>query len=113
MGLPLTSPTFLSRFPEFGEQQVTVIELMIDKAERDTPADVWSDEGIRTDAVAYLTAHLLAQRVIQIGTQVGSPSGQAVGMGYDATLYGQEYKRMRDCLPVCGFAYSSASDLFY
>jgi hypothetical protein len=113
MGLLLTNRTFLGRFPEFGEQQVTVIDAMIDKAERDTPADVWSDAGIRTDAVAYLTAHLLAQRVTQIGMQVGAPSGQAMGEGYSATLYGQEYKRMRDCLPVCGFAYSSTSDLFY
>jgi hypothetical protein len=113
MGLLLTSPTFLDRFPEFGEQQVTVINSMIDKAERDTPAIVWTDAGIRTDAVAYLTAHLLAQRVTQIGMQVGAPSGQSMGLGYDATLYGQEYKRMRDCLPVCGFNYSSASDLFY
>ena len=113
MGLLLTSATFLDRFPEFGEQQATVINMMIDKAERDTPAEVWDNAGIRTDAVAYLTAHLLAQRVTQIGMQVGSPSGQSMGVGYDATLYGQEYKRMRDCLPVCGFTYSSASDLFY
>lgn len=113
MGLLLTSPTFLDRFPEFAEQQVTVINATIDKAERDTPAEVWADSGIRTDAVAYLTAHLLAQRITQIGMQVGSPSGQVIGAGYDATLYGQEYKRMRDCLPVCGFNYSSTSDLFY
>jgi hypothetical protein len=109
----LTTATFLGRFPEFGEQQATVIDSMIDKAERDTPAEVWTVVGIRTDAVAYLTAHLLSQRITQIGMQVGSPSGQATGIGYDATLYGQEYKRMRDCLPVCGFTYSSASDLFY
>lgn len=113
MGLLLNSSTFLDRFPEFGEQQATVINMMIDKAERDTPAEVWDNVDIRTDAVAYLTAHLLAQRVTQIGMQVGSPSGQPMGVGYDATLYGQEYKRMRDCLPVCGFTYSSASDLFY
>lgn len=113
MGLLLTEATFLARFPEFGEQQVSVINSMIDKAENDTPAAVWDAPLIRTDAVAYLTAHLLSQRITQIGMQVGAPSGQAVGLGYDATLYGQEYKRMRDCLPVMGFAYSSESSLFY
>jgi hypothetical protein len=113
MGALLTDSTFLVRFPEFGEQQVSVINLLIDKAERDTPADPWDDVGIRTDAVGYLTAHLLALRITQIGLQVGSPSGPPTGMGYDSTLYGQEYKRMRDCLPVCGFAYSDSSSIFY
>jgi hypothetical protein len=113
VGLLLTNATFLDRFPEFGEQRVTVIDSMINKAERDTPAEVWDNPGIRTDAVAYLTAHLLAQRVTQIGVQVGAPSGQSVGLAYDTTLYGQEYKRMRDCLPACGFMNVSASDLFY
>lgn len=113
MGLLLTSTAFIERFPEFGEQQATVINSMITKAEHDTPADVWENADIRADAVAYLTAHLLSQRITQIGMQVGTLSGQSLGLGYDATLYGQEYRRMRDCLPACGFVFSQTSDLFY
>jgi len=104
MGLLLTEATFKERFPEFGEQQLAVVDTTINKAERDVPANVWGNEDIRRDAVAYLTAHLLALRVMQIGMQVGAPSGQSLGAGLDSTLYGQEYKQMRDCLPVCGFA---------
>ena len=101
----LDNADFTTRFPEFGEQQPDVITAVIAKAERDTPADVWDNPDIRIDAVAYLAAHLLAQRIMQIGLQVGATSGQPLAVGYDSTLYGQEYKRMRDTLPVCGFAY--------
>jgi hypothetical protein len=41
---------------------------------------------------------------MQIGQQVGTPSGTPMGIGFATTLYGQEYKRLLDSLPLSGFA---------
>lgn len=99
------------RFPEFGEQPAGVITPIIAQAERETPASVWGNGGMRIDGVAYLSAHLLASRISQIGSQVGAPSGTALGGGLDSTLYGQEYKRLRDSIAVVGFT-DSYYDLY-
>ena len=42
---------------------------------------------------------------MQIGLQVGSVSGSPTGDRIDATLYGQEYKRLLDSQPHCGFSF--------
>lgn len=93
---------FLTRFPEFGELAASVVDGAIAEAGRVTPTTVWTIT--RTDGVSYLAAHLLATRSMQIGIQVGSPSGTPTGQQLDSSLYGQEYRRLRDSLPITGFA---------
>jgi hypothetical protein len=101
MAVPSTTE-FLVRFPEFGEQTTSVVDGALAEAGRVTPEAVW--RTLHTDGVGYLAAHLLAGRSMQIGIQVGSPSGNPSGQQLNATLYGQEYLRLRDSLPLCGFA---------
>jgi hypothetical protein len=101
MAVP-TSSAFLLRFPEFGEQLLSVVEGALTEAGRSAPATTWGT--VHTEAVSYLAAHLLATRTMQIGQQVGTPSGTPMGIGFATTLYGQEYKRLLDSLPLSGFA---------
>mgnify|MGYP003650111902 CR=1 FL=1 len=97
-----SSSAFLARFPEFGELLVSVVNGALEEAGRSTPEPVW---GARhTEAVSQLAAHLLAIRTMQIGSQVGTLSGTPSGELLLATLYGQEYKRLLDTLPLSGFA---------
>jgi ABC-type methionine transport system permease subunit len=99
----MTTPTpteFLARFPEFGELTLTVVEGAIAEAARATPASQWGT--VHTEAVSNLAAHLLSTRVMQIGLQVGSQPFGAGGL--EASLYGQEYERLKGTLPISGFA---------
>lgn len=93
---------FLLRFPEFGEQSLSVVEGALAEAGRTTPATVWGT--VHTEAVSYMAAHLLATRTMQIGLQVGTQSGNPTGSQIESTLYGQEYLRLRTGLPISGFA---------
>lgn len=101
MAVPTTNE-FLARFPEFGEQSLSVVEGAVAEAGRFVPTSTWGT--VHTEAVSYFAAHLLATRTIQIGLQVGSISGNSQGTGLDSTLYGQEYKRLLDSRPLSGFA---------
>jgi hypothetical protein len=97
-----TSSDFLARFPEFGELTLTIVAGAIAEAGRATPETQWGE--VHTEAVSYLAAHSLSTRVMQVGLQVGSQSGQPFGTGFKASLYGQEYERLKDTLPLSGFA---------
>lgn len=97
-----TSTEFLTRYPEFGELALPVVEGALTEAGRSTPAAQWGD--VHTEAVSALTAHILSTRVMQIGLQVGSQSGQPLGTGLTASLYGQEYERLKGNLALSGFA---------
>ena len=101
MAVP-TSAEFLNRFPEFGELSLPVVERCLAEAGRATASSVWG--SVHTEAVSYLTAHILSTRVMQIGLQVGAQSGQPLGSGLAASLYGQEYERLKGTLPISGFA---------
>lgn len=101
MAVPSTS-AFLLRFPEFGEQSLSVVEGALTEAGRYASATVFG--SVHTDAVSYLTAHLLATRTMQIGLQIEAKAGAPAGSGFDATLYGQEYKRLLDSRALSGFA---------
>ena len=97
-----TATQFLARFPEFTEVRADVVGAALAEAQLSTPETLW---GARyAQAVFLLSAHLLAGRTMQIGLQVGSPSGNPTGTGLDATQYGQEYKRLLATLPLSGFA---------
>jgi hypothetical protein len=104
MAVP-TYAEFIARFPEFGEQPEALVTTVIEEAADATPELTWGSALLRTRGIRYLTAHILATRTMQIGAQVDSPSGAPLGINLDATLYGQEYKRVRDNLPFCGFTF--------
>lgn len=98
-----TSSNFLLRFPEFGEQSLSVTEDALAEAGRFTSTSVWGT--LHTDAVSYLAAHILASRTIQIGTQIGATPGAVVSRdSISSTLYGQEYQRLLNALPLSGLA---------
>jgi len=101
MAVP-TFVEFLIRFPEFGELSLPVVQSALTEAGRSTPAAKWGT--IHTEAVSNLAAHILSTRVMQIGLQVGSQSGQPLGTGLTASLYGQEYERLKGTLALSGFA---------
>jgi len=101
MAVP-TFDEFVTRFPEFGELSLAVVQSALTEAGRSTPADNWG--SIHTEAVSNLAAHILSTRVMQIGLQVGSQSGQPLGIGLRASLYGQEYERLKSTLALSGFA---------
>jgi hypothetical protein len=101
MAVP-TSSAFLLRFPEFGEQSLSVIEGALSEAGRSASASTWG--AVHTEAVSYLAAHLLATRTMQLGLQIEAKSGTPTGVGFDSTLYGQEYRRLLGSLPLSGFA---------
>ena len=97
-----TANAFLLRFPEFGEQSLSVVEAVLAEAERSVPSAIWGTT--HTEAVSYLAAHLLATRTMQIGLQVGTMSGSPTGSLLESSLYGQEFKRLLSQLPISGFA---------
>ena len=101
MTVPSTS-TFLLRFPEFGEQSLSVVEGALAEAGRFVDSESWGTTY--TEAVTYLAAHNLAIRTMQIGQQIGNLSGTPNGDMLSATLYGKEYKRLLSSLAISGFA---------
>lgn len=101
MAVPSRSE-FLLRFPEFGEQSLSVVEGALAEAGRYAPATSWGTT--QYDAVSYLAAHLLATRIMQIGLQVGAMSGSPTGELLNSSLYGQEYQRLLNSLTLSGFA---------
>ncbi len=101
MAIPSTE-SFLTRFPEFGEQSEDIVEGAIAEAGRAASPVVWGP--LHTDGVTYLAAHLLATRIAQIGLQIEARSGAPTGNLIESTLYGQEYKRLLDSLAICGFS---------
>jgi hypothetical protein len=101
MAVP-TRNEFLARFPEFGEQSTGVVDSALAEAGRSAPISTWGT--VHTEAVSYLAAHLLATRTMQLGLQIEAKSGTPTGAGFDSTLYGQEYRRLLDSLPLSGFA---------
>lgn len=101
MAVP-SSSEFLLRFPEFGEQSLSVVEGALAEAGRYAPATSWGTT--QYDAVSYLAAHILASRTMQIGQQIGMISGAPNGDLFNSTLYGQEYRRLLDSLTLSGFA---------
>lgn len=101
--MTLSSSAFLLRFPEFGEQSTSVVDSALADALLSTPESVW---GSRQDtAQGYLAAHLLATRTMQLGAQIGSPSGAALGEQYRSTHYGQNFLALRETLPLTGLAF--------
>lgn len=95
---------FYARFPEFGNESANIVYFAIREACNMTPTSVWGNR--QEDGAMYLAAHLLASRnsaVASIANINTTPAAGTLGMGYDATLYGQEYKRIQSTLAISGF----------
>lgn len=93
---------FLARFPEFGEQSPSVVDEALREAGRYAPTSTWG--SVHTEAVSYMAAHILATRTMQLGLQIEAKSGTPTGVGFKSSLYGQEFERLLNCLPLSGFA---------
>lgn len=100
--MSISSSDFLLRFPEFSEQSLSVVEAALLDATALVPATVWGQH--QNAAISYLAAHLLATRTMQIGAQVGTASGNALGEQLRSTHYGQNYLALSGALPLTGFA---------
>lgn len=92
---------FIQRFPEFVEQDTPVITAALDEAARTMSTDVWAARFM--DGQLYLAAHLVASRVMQIGSAIGMETTQMMPTALESTMYGKEYLRLFNTLPICGF----------
>lgn len=103
--MAVSTAVFLSRFNEFGNQASTMVTACLQQADRETDAGVWGD--LHDDATYWLTAHLLALRIREVGMFTGATpakqylNGPQAGsntpynyVGYSSTLYGQEFMRL-------------------
>lgn len=103
--MAVSTVVFLSRFGEFSNQANSIIDACLKQADRETDATIWGD--LHDDATYWLTAHLLALRIREVGMFTGAtPAKQYLNGpqatakipfnygGYSSTLYGQEFMRL-------------------
>jgi len=95
--MAVTYGSFLERFPEFTPHPSGIVNGAISEATFDTSEDVFGEQTDR--AVKFLSAHIIAIQLAQMGIQIGATEGKVYGEGLDATQYGQEFKRMLNTLP--------------
>ena len=92
--MTVTYSGFLERFPEFSPHPSGIVNGAIESATSDVSDDVFGDQTDR--AVRFLAAHIIAIQLAQMGVQIGATDGKVYGKGLDATLYGQEFKRLSE-----------------
>ena len=95
--MAVTYESFLERFPEFTPHPSGIVNGAISEATFDASEDVFGEQTDR--AVKFLSAHIIAIQLAQMGIQIGATEGKVYGEGLDATQYGQEFKRMLNTLP--------------
>jgi hypothetical protein len=95
--MAVTYENFLERFPEFTPHPSGIVNGAITEATFDASEDVFGEQTDR--AVKFLSAHIIAIQLAQMGIQIGATEGKVYGEGLDATQYGQEFKRMLNTLP--------------
>ena len=95
--MAVTYESFLERFPEFTPHPSGIVNGAITEASFDASEDVFGEQTDR--AVKFLSAHIIAIQLAQMGIQIGATEGKVYGEGLDATQYGQEFKRMLNTLP--------------
>jgi hypothetical protein len=100
MAIPSRSQ-FLARFPELAIHPDTVVDGSLALAGRVCAAEIWGQ--IHDDGVAYYAAHLVTQRVRQVGASVNQSTADPAGEGVMGTFYGQQYEALRLTLPLTGF----------
>lgn len=101
---------FLDAYDMFSSMSEVKIETAIRQAAMLCPPEIWGDN--RTDGIHILTAHILSMYLEQIGAITASSVQNAKGtrstlrMGNDdwlcATVFGQQFKELRDSIPVTG-----------
>lgn len=92
--MTVTYSGFLERFPEFTPHPSGIVNGAIESASADVSSDIFGDQTDR--AVRFLSAHIVAIQLTQMGVQIGATEGKVYGEGLDATLYGQEFKRLSE-----------------
>jgi len=92
--MTVTYSGFLQRFPEFSPHPAGIVNGAIESATADVSSDIFGDQTDR--AVRFLAAHIIAIQLAQMGVQIGATDGKVYGNGLDATLYGQEFKRLTE-----------------
>lgn len=100
MAVP-SRPTFLTRFPELAIHPDAVVDEALATAGRVCWEGIWG--AIHEDGVAYYAAHLIVQRVRQVGASVNQQTADPSGVGVLSTYYGQQYEALRLTLPLTGF----------
>ena len=100
MAIPSRS-AFLARFPELAIHPDPVVDASLATAGRVCGKEVWRE--LHGDGVAYYAAHLLAQRVRQVGASVDQRTADPGGEGVMSTFYGTQYEALRLTLPLTGF----------
>lgn len=92
--MTVTYSNFLERFPEFSPHPSGIVNGAIESASADVSIDVFGDQTDR--AIRFLAAHIIAIQLAQMGVMIGATDGKVYGKGLDATLYGQEFKRLTE-----------------
>jgi hypothetical protein len=92
--MTVTYSGFLERFPEFSPHPSGIVNGAIESATADVSDDIFGDQADR--AVRFLAAHIISIQLAQMGIMIGATEGKVYGKGLDATLYGQEFKRLSD-----------------
>ena len=92
--MTVTYSGFLERFPEFSPHPSGIVNGAIESATADVSDDVFGNQTDR--AVRFLAAHIIAIQLAQMGVQIGATDGKVYGKGLEATLYGQEFKRLSE-----------------
>jgi hypothetical protein len=92
--MTVTYSGFLQRFPEFSPHPSGIVNGAIESASADVSSDIFGDQTDR--AVRFLAAHIIAIQLSQMGVMIGATDGKVYGKGLDATLYGQEFKRLTE-----------------
>ena len=92
--MTVTYSGFLERFPEFSPHPSGIVNGAIESASADVSSDIFGDQTDR--AVRFLAAHIIAIQLAQMGVMIGATDGKVYGKGLDATLYGQEFKRLTE-----------------
>jgi len=92
--MTVTYSGFLNRFPEFSPHPSGIVNGAIESATADVSSDVFGNQTDR--AVRFLAAHIISIQLAQMGVQIGATDGKVYGKGLDATLYGQEFKRLTE-----------------
>lgn len=92
--MTVTYAGFLERFPEFTPHPSGIVNGAIESASADVSSDIFGDQTDR--AVRFLAAHIIAIQLAQMGVMIGATDGKVYGKGLDATMYGQEFKRLTE-----------------
>jgi len=92
--MTVTYSGFLERFPEFSPHPSGIVNGAIESASADVSSDIFGNQTDR--AVRFLAAHIIAVQLTQMGAMIGATDGKVYGNGLDATMYGQEFKRLTE-----------------